>query len=66
MVALNSSNLSGADYDGGTLYVAFHGGRVYAYFGVPYTRFTGLLNASSHGQYFHAHIRNSYRYRRIR
>jgi len=29
MIALNSSNLAAADYDGGTLYISFHGGRLY-------------------------------------
>jgi len=65
MIALNSSNLSGADYGGGTLIIAFHGGRVYAYSGVPYSEFTGLIHASSHGRYFHEHIKGRYPYRRI-
>jgi hypothetical protein len=66
MIALSSSNLNGAEYDGGTLKIAFHGGRIYAYYGVPYSKFIGLIHASSHGEYFHANIRNSYRYTRIR
>ncbi len=65
MIALNSSNLAGADYWGGTLVIAFHSGGVYEYYGVPYSIFASLLSAGSHGKFFHAHIRNHYRYRRI-
>ena len=65
MIALNSSNLSGAEYSGGSLYIAFRSGRLYEYYGVPYSDFIGLVNASSHGKYFHAHIRNCYRFSRI-
>ena len=66
MVALNSSNLAGADYSWtGTLTIAFHGDRVYEYFGVPVSVYWGLLNAESHGKFFHAHIKNRYNFRRI-
>lgn len=65
MIALNSSNLAGADYWGGTLVIAFQSGDVYEYYGVPYSIFASLLSAESHGNFFHAHIRNHYRYRRI-
>jgi hypothetical protein len=67
VIEVESSNLSGVDYDdwSGTLTIAFHGGRVYRYFGVPYSIFDGLMSAESHGKYFHAHIRDKYRFRRI-
>lgn len=66
--ALESSNLAGADYNpfAAVLTIAFHGDRVYQYFGVPASIYWGLLNAESHGKYFHARIRDQYRYRRIR
>ena len=64
---LNSSNLESADYDGsGTLIIAFRNGTEYAYYGVPYSEYSGLIHASSHGQYHARHIKNRYRYRRIR
>lgn len=66
MIAVRSSNLAGVDYDGqGTLVIAFRSGGVYAYYGVPYSEYAGLMNASSHGKYFHAHIKHRYSYRRI-
>jgi hypothetical protein len=65
---LNSSNLYSADYDpwSGTLTIVFHGGRVYEYYGVPHREFAGLVNAGSHGKYFHAHIKNYYPFQRLR
>lgn len=67
-VALESSNLAGADYNpfAAVLTIAFHGDRVYQYFGVPGSVYRGLLNAESHGKFFRAHIRDRYEYRRIR
>jgi hypothetical protein len=64
---LNSSNLSSADYDpwSGTLTIAFHGGRVYEYHHVPNAEYSGLVNASSHGQYFHEYIKDHYDYQRV-
>lgn len=64
---LQSSNLSSADYDSDSaiLTISFHSGSVYEYYHVPYAIYRGLLNASSHGTYFHANIRNHYSYRRI-
>ena len=65
MIALGSSNLAGADYSAGTLVIAFHSGGVYEYYGVPYSVYAALMSADSHGKYFHAHIKNRFRYRRI-
>jgi hypothetical protein len=64
---LNSSNLSSADYDpwSGTLTIAFHGGRVYLYHHVPPSEYSGLVNASSHGRYFHQYIKDHYDYQRL-
>ena len=67
MIAVQSSNLAGIDYDWrGTLVIEFRSGGVYEYLQVPREEFEGLLNASSHGKYFHAHIKSRYSYRRIR
>lgn len=51
---------------GAVLTVVFHGDRVYQYFRVPVAVYWALLNAESHGKYFHAQIRNQYPCRRIR
>ena len=67
MIAVQSSNLAGVDYSwGGTLTIEFHSGGVYEYYSVPYSVYAGLMRAGSHGRYFHAHIKNRFRYRRIR
>ncbi|MGO8698091.1 MAG: KTSC domain-containing protein [Limisphaerales bacterium] len=66
MTAVQSSDLAAVDYDwSGTLTIAFHSGGVYEYYGVPSSEYNGLMNASSHGKYFHACIRNCHPCRRI-
>jgi hypothetical protein len=66
MITVQSSNLSSVDYDwSGTLTIAFHSGSVYEYYHVPPSEYNGLMSASSHGEYFHAYIKNRYDYRRI-
>lgn len=68
LIPVSSSDIAAVGYHRwtSTLTVAFHSGGVYEYYGVPYSEYAGLMNASSHGSYFHAHIRNNYRYRRVR
>lgn len=65
---VSSSNLRsvGYDRDSSTLEIEFNGGAIYQYLNVPMYVFQELMNASSHGSYFSAHIRDSYQYRRIR
>ncbi len=54
------------DFDwNGTLTLAFHSGGVYEYYHVPHSEYTALMSASSHGKYFHAHIKGRYNYRRV-
>ncbi len=62
-----SSNLSAVGYDSFQmiLEIEFNDGAVYQYFGVPQNVHSGLMSASSHGRYFHAYIRNNYRYARM-
>lgn len=62
-----SSNLSSVGYSSSqmVLEIQFNDGAVYQYFGVPQSVYTSLMNASSHGTYFHAYIRNVYRYTRV-
>ena len=64
---LDSSTLSSADYDpwSGTLTIVFHGGRIYQYYHVPHSEYSGLVNARSHGKYFHEHIKHRYDYERV-
>jgi KTSC domain len=66
MTAVQSSNLAAIDYDwSGTLTIAFHSGGVYEFYRVPSSEYDGLMNAGSHGKYFHAHIKGRYSYRKI-
>ncbi len=67
MVAVSSSNLVAVGYDPQTriLRIQFHNG-VYDYYEVPPPIHQGLMSAASHGEYHHQHIKNVYRYNRIR
>jgi KTSC domain len=67
MIAVQSSNLAAVDHDdwSDTLIIEFHNGGVYAYDNVPRSEYVGLLRASSHGGYFHAHVKNRYSCRKI-
>lgn len=64
---VNSSNLRSIGYDQAsqTLEIEFHSGRVYQYYGVPLSVYTGLMNASSHGTFFHRFIKGRYSDARI-
>ncbi len=67
--AVESSNLVSVGYDEASrvLEVEFHHGGVYQYFDVPKSEYLGLMSASSHGQYFDAHIKKGgYRYTKVR
>jgi len=63
-----SSDLSAVGHDASqrVLEIEFLSGSVYQYSGVPASIYQGLMTASSHGRYFHAYIRSSFPYVRIR
>jgi hypothetical protein len=65
---VSSSNLCSVGYDSSTntLEIEFNTGSVYQYHGVSPAVYQGLMNAPSHGRYFHAHIKGVYRYTRLR
>lgn len=65
MISVSSSNISSIGYENNTLYIRFNKGGLYSYSGVPYTVYTSLMSAPSHGKYFAAHIKNTYPYSRI-
>jgi hypothetical protein len=60
MIRVNSSAIYAVGYDGYTLAVEFHGGRIYDHPGVPASVFYGLMNASSKGAYYSYNIRGRY------
>jgi hypothetical protein len=66
--SVSSSNLASIGYETTTLTleIEFHNGAVYQYYNVPPELFEGLLNATSHGRYFDAHIKKGgYSFRRV-
>ena len=66
MTAISSTDLAGVDYHwNGTLTIEFHSGGIYEYYHVPHSIYARLMEANSHGKFFHAHIKNRFRYRRI-
>ncbi len=56
----------GYDVDSSTLEVQFHSGGLYEYFNVPENEWRALMSATSHGKYFHAHIKDRYRTHKVR
>lgn len=66
MILVESSNVESVGYDGSTLYVSFRSGSEYAYDGVPYEIYKGLLDSPSKGRYLHANVYGTYASRRIR
>lgn len=65
---VSSSNLHSVGYDASsrTLEIEFNDGSVYQYYDVPPAIYSGLMNAASHGTYFHANIRDRFRFRKLR
>nr|WP_071845447.1 KTSC domain-containing protein [Pragia fontium] len=65
---VSSSNLHSVGYDHSTqtLEIAFHNSGIYQYSRVPSQIHSGLMSASSKGQYFDAHIKKAgYPYRKV-
>ncbi len=64
---VQSSDLRSVGYDpvNSVLEIEFNSGGVYQYFNVPASVYQALMSASSHGTYFHANIKDRYRYSRI-
>lgn len=65
MIPVDSSNISSIGYEDNVLYISFNSGGLYAYYNVPRSVYDALMNASSHGKYFAAYVKNNYKYRRI-
>jgi hypothetical protein len=61
LIPVNSTAIHAVGYDGYTLTVEFHSGRIYDHPGVPEAVFYGLMNAPSLGEYYNQHIRGRYR-----
>jgi len=65
---VSSSNIRSIGYDSEsqTLEIEFHNGSVYSYFDVPESIYNALMSASSHGSFFHRHIKDRFRWTKIR
>jgi hypothetical protein len=65
--AVTSSNVASIGFEpsGGTLEVEFHSGDIYQYFAVPVHVCQSFLTAPSHGKFFHANIRDRYRFAKV-
>jgi hypothetical protein len=61
LTIVNSSAIRAVGYDGHTLTVEFHTGRIYDHPGVPYSVYVEFMNTSSMGNYYSRHIRGRYR-----
>jgi hypothetical protein len=61
LIIVNSAAIRAVGYDGHTLTVEFHTGRIYDHPGVPYSVYAGLMQAASIGAYYNRHIRGRYR-----
>ncbi len=67
MQDVKSSTMShiGHDLESQTLTIRFHNGATYAYSGVSPEEHQALVNASSIGKHFMAHIRDKYKGKRV-
>lgn len=68
-IGLESSSIEAVTYNyfTGTLDVEFHNNTTYRYLDVPLKTYRGLMNAESHGGYFHTEIREAeFEYEKIK
>jgi hypothetical protein len=59
--SVNSSAIRAVGYEGSTLTVEFHNGRIYNHPGVPYSLFEGLVNADSPCGFYNHFIRRKFK-----
>ncbi len=60
LIEVDSTAIRAVGYDGSTLTVEFHGGRVYDHPRVPHSVYEGLMRATSKGTCYNQHIRGRY------
>jgi len=65
---VESSNIASVGYEASsaTLEIEFRSGGIYRYFDVPEWVYRELMEAPPHGKYLHTHIRDKYRYMKVR
>jgi hypothetical protein len=65
---VSSSNICSIGYESEslTLEIEFNTGSIYQYYAVPAYEHDSLMAASSHGSYFSQHIKDRYRWRKMK
>jgi hypothetical protein len=65
--SVSSSNIRSIGYNPNsqTLEIEFHNSGVYQYFNVPESVYKALMSVSSHGSFFHQHIKNQYQWTKM-
>jgi len=61
LIPVDSSAIRAVGYDGSTLTVEFHSGRIYDHPNVPYSVFESFMRSSSKGTYYNQHVRGRYK-----
>ena len=63
-ISVNSSNIKSIGYDKTSqkLVIFFHSGGRYRYSNIPESMYNELMNAPSHGKYFHKNIQYKTQY----
>jgi hypothetical protein len=61
LIPVESEAIRAVGYDGSTLTVEFHTGRIYDHPGVPYDVYVGLMQAESKGAFYNSRFRGRYR-----
>jgi hypothetical protein len=61
LIPVDSSAIRAVGYDGSTLTVEFHSGRIYDHPNVPYSVFESFMRSSSKGNYYNQHVRGRYK-----
>ena len=66
--SVSSTNIKSVGYDeqNKILEVEFKSGWVYQYYSVPLEIYDALMNAPSHGRYFHQFIKDKFSTKRVR
>jgi hypothetical protein len=65
LVKVESSNIEYIGYYKDTLYIIFIKSGAYAYYNVPLSQYTGIVEAESKGQYLHRFIKGKFEYKKI-
>ena len=67
-VKVTSSMIKSIGYDPGQnlLEIEFKDNSIYQYYSVSQIIHKELMKASSHGKYFHKHIKDKYKYKKIK